>query len=155
MNLPNALTILRIFFVPFLVAVMVEQDLRIEWRGEVLVSNAFLALSIFFTSLGFAMAAAPAFETATALLTPPSDAETLTLFTPSSDTHAAIDSHILAHPFTQSLLANPSYTASRPHLKIPPSLRPHRCSVRAPSRCPKSRRPRRRVRSTPRCRSRS
>jgi CDP-diacylglycerol---glycerol-3-phosphate 3-phosphatidyltransferase len=47
MNLPNALTILRIFFVPFLVAVMVEQDLRIEWRGAVLVSNAFLALFIF------------------------------------------------------------------------------------------------------------
>ena len=42
----------------------------------------YLALSLFFTSLGFAMAAAPAFETATALLTPPSDAETLTLFTP-------------------------------------------------------------------------
>jgi CDP-diacylglycerol--glycerol-3-phosphate 3-phosphatidyltransferase len=47
MNLPNALTILRIFFVPFLVAVLVEQDLRIEWRGVVLVTNAFLALSIF------------------------------------------------------------------------------------------------------------
>jgi CDP-diacylglycerol---glycerol-3-phosphate 3-phosphatidyltransferase len=47
MNLPNALTILRIFFVPFLVAVMVEQDLRIEWRGGVLVSNAFLALFLF------------------------------------------------------------------------------------------------------------
>jgi CDP-diacylglycerol---glycerol-3-phosphate 3-phosphatidyltransferase len=47
MNLPNTLTILRIFFVPFLVAVMVEQDLRLEWRGGVLLSNAFLALTIF------------------------------------------------------------------------------------------------------------
>ncbi len=47
MNLPNTLTILRIFFVPFLVAVMVEQNLRIEWRGAVLVTNAFLALGIF------------------------------------------------------------------------------------------------------------
>jgi CDP-diacylglycerol--glycerol-3-phosphate 3-phosphatidyltransferase len=47
MNLPNALTILRIFFVPFLVAVLVEQHLRIEWRGAVLVTNASLALSIF------------------------------------------------------------------------------------------------------------
>jgi CDP-diacylglycerol--glycerol-3-phosphate 3-phosphatidyltransferase len=47
MNLPNALTILRIFFVPFLVAVMVEQNLRIEWRGSVVVANEFLALSIF------------------------------------------------------------------------------------------------------------
>src|ERR1700681_4416060 len=47
MNLPTTLTILRIFFVPFLVAVLVEQDLRIEWHGIVLVSNEFLALSIF------------------------------------------------------------------------------------------------------------
>ena len=47
MNLPNTLTILRIFFVPFLVAVMVEQDLRVEFRGEVILSNAFLALAIF------------------------------------------------------------------------------------------------------------
>lgn len=47
MNLPNALTILRIFFVPFLVAVLVEQDLRIEWHGIVLIANEFLALSIF------------------------------------------------------------------------------------------------------------
>lgn len=47
MNLPNTLTILRIFFVPFLVAVLVEQDLRIEWHGIVLVANEFLALSIF------------------------------------------------------------------------------------------------------------
>jgi len=46
MNLPNTLTILRIFFVPFLVAVLVEQDLRIEWHGTVLVANEFLALAI-------------------------------------------------------------------------------------------------------------
>jgi CDP-diacylglycerol---glycerol-3-phosphate 3-phosphatidyltransferase len=50
MNLPNALTILRIFFVPFLVAALVEQDLRIEWRGVVLVTNGFLALGIFFAA---------------------------------------------------------------------------------------------------------
>ncbi len=47
MNFPNTLTILRIFFVPFLVAVLVEQDLRIEWHGVVWVSNEFLALGIF------------------------------------------------------------------------------------------------------------
>lgn len=47
MNLPNTLTILRIFFVPFLVATMVLQDLRIEWHGVVWVPNEFLALSIF------------------------------------------------------------------------------------------------------------
>jgi CDP-diacylglycerol---glycerol-3-phosphate 3-phosphatidyltransferase len=47
MNFPNTLTILRIFFVPFLVAVLVEQDLRIEWHGVVWVANEFLALGIF------------------------------------------------------------------------------------------------------------
>ncbi len=47
MNVPNTLTILRIFFVPFLVAVLVEQDLRIEWHGVVWIANEFLALSIF------------------------------------------------------------------------------------------------------------
>src|SRR5579863_5501376 len=47
MNLPNALTILRIFFVPLLVAALVEQDLRIEWHGVVWMPNEFLALSIF------------------------------------------------------------------------------------------------------------
>lgn len=52
MNLPNALTILRIFFVPFLVAVLVEQDLRIERHGAVLVTNAFLALGIFLAAAG-------------------------------------------------------------------------------------------------------
>ncbi len=46
MNLPNTLTILRIFFVPFLVAVLVEQDLRIEWHGIVW-PHEFLALAIF------------------------------------------------------------------------------------------------------------
>jgi CDP-diacylglycerol---glycerol-3-phosphate 3-phosphatidyltransferase len=50
MNLPNTLTILRIFFVPFLVAVLVEQNLRIEWRGAVVVTNAFLALAIFLSA---------------------------------------------------------------------------------------------------------
>lgn len=52
MNLPNALTILRIFFVPFLVAVLVEQDLRIEWRGAIVVTNAFLSLGIFLAAAG-------------------------------------------------------------------------------------------------------
>ncbi len=46
MNVPNTLTILRIFFVPFLVAVLVEQDLRIAWYGVVL-PHEVLALGIF------------------------------------------------------------------------------------------------------------
>jgi CDP-diacylglycerol--glycerol-3-phosphate 3-phosphatidyltransferase len=47
MNLPNTLTLLRIFFVPLLVAVLVQQTLQIEWQGYVLVTNEFFALAIF------------------------------------------------------------------------------------------------------------
>jgi CDP-diacylglycerol---glycerol-3-phosphate 3-phosphatidyltransferase len=46
MNLPNFLTILRIFFVPLLVAVMVADKRSLSW-GEYTVSNATLALAIF------------------------------------------------------------------------------------------------------------
>lgn len=46
MNLPNYLTIARIFFVPLLVAVLVQEKNLFSWRG-VSVSNDMLALLIF------------------------------------------------------------------------------------------------------------
>lgn len=46
MNLPNALTIARIFFVPLLVAALVEQNVSIQMFG-VTVTNEWLALAIF------------------------------------------------------------------------------------------------------------
>lgn len=46
MNIPNFLTISRIFFVPLLVAALVEQDVQIGLYGFVL-SNDWLALAIF------------------------------------------------------------------------------------------------------------
>jgi len=46
MNLPNLLTILRIFFVPFLVAVVLQESPRFEVRGIVIASD-LLALAIF------------------------------------------------------------------------------------------------------------
>src|SRR5258706_1446157 len=50
MNVPNTLTILRIFFVPFLVASLVKQKLRLEWHGVVWIRNELLALAIFLTA---------------------------------------------------------------------------------------------------------
>ncbi len=47
MNLPNALTLLRIFFVPLLVAALVQEDLQIVWAGQVWVTHEFFALSVF------------------------------------------------------------------------------------------------------------
>lgn len=46
MNLPNLLTILRIFFVPLLVAALVQEDLRIELFGF-RIAQEFLALATF------------------------------------------------------------------------------------------------------------
>lgn len=46
MNLPNLLTILRIFFVPLLVAALVQESLRFEVNGFT-VTNDMLALAIF------------------------------------------------------------------------------------------------------------
>jgi len=46
MNLPNALTILRIFFVPVLVAALVQENVSLNVAG-VVVTNEWLALAIF------------------------------------------------------------------------------------------------------------
>jgi CDP-diacylglycerol--glycerol-3-phosphate 3-phosphatidyltransferase len=49
MNLPNALTILRIFFVPLLVAAMVQEKIELH-AGSVNVTHEWLALSIFLSA---------------------------------------------------------------------------------------------------------
>jgi len=49
MNLPNALTILRIFFVPLLVAAMVQENIGLH-IGSVNVTHEWLALSIFLSA---------------------------------------------------------------------------------------------------------
>jgi CDP-diacylglycerol--glycerol-3-phosphate 3-phosphatidyltransferase len=45
-NLPNSLTILRIFFVPLLVAALVQENVSVR-VGSVLITNEWLALAIF------------------------------------------------------------------------------------------------------------
>ena len=52
MNVPIALTLLRIFFVPLLVAALVEQNLRVRLWGDVVLTNDFVALIIFLTAAG-------------------------------------------------------------------------------------------------------
>ena len=46
-NLPNLLTLVRIFLVPLLVAALLQQNLRIQWGHTLLVANDFFALSVF------------------------------------------------------------------------------------------------------------
>ena len=47
MNLPNLLTLFRIFLVPLLVAALVQQTWHVQWNGKLLISNDFLALLFF------------------------------------------------------------------------------------------------------------
>jgi CDP-diacylglycerol--glycerol-3-phosphate 3-phosphatidyltransferase len=42
-NLPNLLTLIRIFLVPLLVAVLVQQNFSVRWNGSLLVANDFFA----------------------------------------------------------------------------------------------------------------
>jgi len=49
MNIPNSLTIARIFFVPLLVAVLVQQRIILHWNGAV-ISNDVVALIIFWVA---------------------------------------------------------------------------------------------------------
>ena len=51
MNLPNALTILRIFFVPLLVAALVQETVGFQ-VGDVRVTNDWLSLAIFLIAAG-------------------------------------------------------------------------------------------------------
>ncbi len=50
MNLPNSLTILRIFFVPLLVAALVAGNVFSFHVGDALITNEWLALAIFLTA---------------------------------------------------------------------------------------------------------
>src|SRR5580658_2171429 len=49
MNIPNTLTIARIFFVPLLVAVPVQESIILHWNGAV-ISNDVVALIIFWVA---------------------------------------------------------------------------------------------------------
>ncbi|KAJ9201306.1 hypothetical protein DTO164E3_3613 [Paecilomyces variotii] len=53
----------------------------------------------------------------------PTDEETLTLFQPEDEFSREVDNFIKHHPLSEELRANPLFTESRPHLKIPEEMR--------------------------------
>jgi len=69
--------------------------------------------------------AAPAYDTAAAILSPPKDAETVALFVPGDDDTQTLEDAINSHPLTLSLRADPDMVESRPHMKIPETWRKH------------------------------
>jgi acyl-coenzyme A thioesterase PaaI-like protein len=80
-------------------------------------------LSLLVFTIGFSMAAAPALPAIRDIYKPPTDEETLTLFTPDTAEVAEIEKQIFEHPITRALLHDEKFIASRPHLKIPQKMR--------------------------------
>ncbi|KAH9845477.1 Thioesterase superfamily [Teratosphaeria destructans] len=71
------------------------------------------------------MATAPVSDSVNGFIHPPSDAETLTLFEPDTEKQKEINERIVNHPLAKQLREAEGVTESRPHLKIPPAMRPH------------------------------
>ncbi|KAF2967171.1 hypothetical protein GQX73_g6358 [Xylaria multiplex] len=83
------------------------------------------ALGVAFTSLGFAMAASPAVPTVTALVNPPTAAESLDKYKPQTEEERAVDEFIKNHPVSKELRTREGFTEARPHMKIPDGYRSH------------------------------
>ncbi|KAG9666509.1 hypothetical protein KCU69_g14011, partial [Aureobasidium melanogenum] len=75
------------------------------------------ALFVLATAAGLAMSVAPAIETANGFLSPPTNAETLSLFVPASPEAEEINKRLTSNPLAESLRANPQWAESRPHMK--------------------------------------
>ncbi|KAI9874956.1 MAG: hypothetical protein M1823_007574, partial [Watsoniomyces obsoletus] len=55
----------------------------------------------------------------------PTDEETLTMFSPPDELSREIDDHITTHPLAVELRGDPTWKESRPHLRIPDSIKNH------------------------------
>jgi 3'-phosphoadenosine 5'-phosphosulfate synthase len=71
------------------------------------------------------MTTIPAFAVASELLQPPSDEDTLRMYTPGDEFAQEVDDYISSHPLAIALRSKPEFSESRPHLKVPPSARSH------------------------------
>lgn len=69
------------------------------------------------------MATAPAYTSVTEILSPATDAQSLNIFQAVEPEEVEKEAFINSLPLVASLRANPDFTESRPHMKIPPSWR--------------------------------
>ncbi|KFZ02712.1 hypothetical protein V500_00012 [Pseudogymnoascus sp. VKM F-4518 (FW-2643)] len=83
----------------------------------------FTALAVIFTTAGFMMAAGPALQTAQEFIRVPSDEETPSLYTPDNEKAQEVEDFINNHHLARELRSKPEFVESRPHLKIPKSMR--------------------------------
>lgn len=84
-----------------------------------------VGLFFVFTTAGFTMATASSLSKLNGYLDPPTDEDTLSMFTPSDPTSREVEEFIQNHPLTLELRAKPEFSESRPHLKVPEAMRGH------------------------------
>ncbi|KAL9082365.1 MAG: hypothetical protein Q9159_006468 [Coniocarpon cinnabarinum] len=86
----------------------------------------FITSSAFLTGAYLALSYLPNRDALMALFTatPPSNAETLSMYTPPNSAASLTNDKILSSPLALSLRASGGYTEARPHLKIPDALKP-------------------------------
>ena len=71
------------------------------------------------------MSIVPSVNAVNGLITPPTSKETLVMYTPDDEHSAEVEHYINNHSLTLALRANPAFTESRPHLKVPEEMRGH------------------------------
>ncbi|KAI0402056.1 Thioesterase/thiol ester dehydrase-isomerase [Xylaria palmicola] len=81
------------------------------------------ALGLVFTSLGFASSIVIAVPNIKALMNPPTDEETLAMYTPQTAEERAVDDFIKNHPVAYDFRQREGFTEVRPHMKIPAAHR--------------------------------
>jgi 3'-phosphoadenosine 5'-phosphosulfate synthase len=86
----------------------------------------FFSIAIFFTTLGVAVYLPSMVQTSKELAQgPPTDEETLTMYTPADDFEREIEDFIRNHPVAVELRSRPEMSESRPHMKIPQAFKAH------------------------------
>ncbi|KAI1302498.1 adenylylsulfate kinase [Xylaria venustula] len=58
-------------------------------------------------------------------MNPPTDKQSLAMYTPYTEEERIVDEYIKNHPLAQELRTKEGFSESRPHLKIPPAYRSH------------------------------
>lgn len=96
-------------------------------RARVRRTISFLTISTISFLVGgyFALSYAPPILTPWIMGSMPTDEETLELYEAPDDFSREVDEHIKNCTLARELRANPDYTESRPHLKIPEAIRAH------------------------------
>jgi 3'-phosphoadenosine 5'-phosphosulfate synthase len=83
----------------------------------------FLAIAVAFTTVGFMMTGMPVIQMVKEIDAAPSDEESLTMYTPEDANAQEIEDFINNHHVVRDLRSKPEFTESRPHLKMPKSMR--------------------------------